>query len=154
MSVRADAESLRRIPLFRDCEAVPLQVLAFAAERERFEPGDQLMSEGKRAAAAYFLLQGVVILRQAGKNLGRAEPGALLGEVAMLSGGAASLTAIADDDVVAVRIDRALFQRVASEYPEFAQAVMKSLSERLNTSVRELESVRMLLTKARSFSAL
>jgi CRP-like cAMP-binding protein len=55
---------------------------------------------------------------------------------------------------MAARIDTGLFQRVAGEYPEFGQAVLQVLSNRLNSSVRELEEVRSELAKARSFSSL
>lgn len=154
MSVRADAESLRKIPLFRECEAVPLQVLAFAAERQKFDTGERLLTQGQHVPAAIFLLQGMAELRQDGQPVGRAEPGALLGEVAMLSSSTSSLTAVAEEPVMAVRIDKPLFQRVASEYPEFGQAVLKGLSERLGTSLRDLDGVRQMLTRAKGFSNL
>ena len=44
MSVRADADTLRRIPIFADCDPVPLQVIAFAAERQHFAAGEQIVS--------------------------------------------------------------------------------------------------------------
>jgi hypothetical protein len=44
--------------------------------------------------------------------------------------------------------------RVAKEYPEFGRVVLHNLSEKLVNSVREYESVRVLLTKARKFSDL
>jgi CRP-like cAMP-binding protein len=145
---------LRQIPLFRNCEAVPLQVLAFAAERETFKPGEVLIKQGQSARSAYFLLNGRVGLSQNKQNLGHAEPGALLGEMAMLGGASYSITATASETVSAVRIDQHLFHRVASEYPEFGQAVLNALSEKLGASVRELDGIRNLLTKARSFSNL
>jgi CRP/FNR family transcriptional regulator, cyclic AMP receptor protein len=154
LSVRADAESLRQIPLFRNCEAVPLQVLAFAAERVQFKSGEVLFKQGQTARSAYFLLNGTVGLSQNKQNLGHAEPGALLGEMAMLGGASYSITAIANETVSAVRIDQPLFHRVASEYPEFGQAVLTALSEKLGASVRELDGIRGMLTKARSFSNL
>jgi CRP-like cAMP-binding protein len=145
---------LRQIPLFRNCEAVPLQVLAFAAERESFKAGEILIKQGQPATSAYFLLNGTTALSQNKQNLGHAEPGALLGEMAMLGGASYSITATANDSVSAVRIDQQLFHRVASEYPEFGQAVLNALSEKLGASVRELDGIRGLLTKARSFSNL
>lgn len=128
--------------------------MAFAAERQNFTSGQVLITQGQIAAAAYFVLNGTVDLHQDQHKLGRAEPGALLGEVAMLGGSSYSLTATATEPVQAVRIDNALFKRVASEYPEFGRAVMEALSEKLGASVRELDSVRTLLTKARNFSSL
>jgi CRP-like cAMP-binding protein len=133
---------------------VPLQVMAFAAERQNFTNGQMLIKQGQTASAAYFILNGQVELQQDRQKLGVAEPGALLGELAMLGGSTYSLTATAVEAVQAVRIDRDLFNRVATEYPEFGRAVLDALSEKLGASVRELDGVRGLLTKARSFSNL
>jgi CRP-like cAMP-binding protein len=154
MSVRADAETLRQIPLFRECESVPLQIMAFAAERQEFSAGEEILTEGKKARAAYFVLNGSVDLRQDNKSMGRAEPGSLLGEVAMIGGNASTLTAKALDLVSTARISHELFLRVAKEYPEFGRVVLANLSEKLVSSVREYEQVRVLLTKARKFSDL
>ncbi len=154
MSARADAESLRRIPIFRECEPVPLQVLAFASERQSFARGSLLIEEGLRVQAAYFILDGTAQILRSGEVIGRAEPGALLGETAMLGNSPATLTARAESDVRCARIDAQLFRRVASEYPEFGQSVLAALSERLHTSVKELEVVRLQLTRARNFSSL
>lgn len=154
MSARADAESLRRIPIFAGCESVPLQVLAFASERQNFSRGSFLIEEGKRVGAAYFILDGRAAIIRAGEVIGQAEPGALLGETAMLGNAPATLSAKAEGEIRCARIDAELFQRVAHEYPEFGQSVLAVLSQRLNTSVKELEVVRLQLTKARSFSSL
>lgn len=152
MSVRADAESLRNIPLFRDCEAVPLQVMAFAAERQTFAPGETLIAEGNRAKSAYFILQGSATLKQDTQVIGVAEPGALLGELAMIGSTQYSLTAVAETPISTARIDRALFLRVANEYPEFGASVVKALSEKLGTSTRELEAVRGMFSRSRGFA--
>lgn len=133
---------------------MPLQVLAFAAERESFKAGEVLIKQGQPATSAYFLLNGTTVLSQNKQNLGHAEPGALLGEMAMLGGASYAITATASEAVSAVRIDKQLFNRVATEYPEFGQAVLAALSEKLGASVRELDGIRNLLTKARSFSNL
>jgi CRP-like cAMP-binding protein len=154
MSVRADAETLRQIPIFRDCESVPLQIIAFAAERQEFSAGEDILTEDKKARVAFSVLNGSVDLRKAGQSIGRAEPGSLLGEVAMIGGNPSTLTAKALDVVATARISHDLFLRVAKEYPEFGRVVLNNLSEKLVSSVREYEAVRVLLTKARKFSDL
>ncbi|MDE2446403.1 MAG: cyclic nucleotide-binding domain-containing protein [Alphaproteobacteria bacterium] len=154
MSVRADAETLRQIPLFRECEPVPLQVMAFAAERQEFSAGEEILSQGKKARAAFFVLNGSVDLRRENHSVGRAEPGSLLGEVAMIGGNPSTLTAKALDRVSTARISHDLFLRVAQEYPEFGRAVLNNLSDKLVSSVRDFEQVRVLLNKARKFSDL
>ena len=154
MSVRADAETLRHISIFKDCEALPLQILAFAAERQEFAIGEEILSQGKKARAAYVILDGSVDLRRENQVIGRAEPGALLGEVAMIGGNQSSITAVALDVVSTARISHELFLRVVNEYPDFGKAIFQNLAIKLDGSVREFDVVRVMLTKARQFSDL
>lgn len=128
--------------------------MAFAGERQNFSAGQSIIKEGQAADAAFFLLQGTADLFQGKHKLGLAEPGALLGELAMIGASDYSITATAAEPVSTVRIDNALFKRVAAEYPEFGKAVLEALSEKLGASVRELDGIRGMLTKARSFSTL
>lgn len=154
MSVRADAENLRLIPIFKDCDPVALQVMAFAAERQNFLPGEAIIGQGKKAKSAFFIMSGTARVLNRDEVIGRAEPGALLGEMAMISGALYAVTAIADVSVTTARIDTALFLRVADEYPEFGRSVLAALSRKLDHSVKELDSIRSLLVKARGFSDL
>jgi CRP/FNR family transcriptional regulator, cyclic AMP receptor protein len=154
MSVRAEAETFRQVPIFRDCDSVPLQIMAFAAERQEFAIGEDIITQSKKARAAFFILNGHVALRDAGKDIGVAEPGSLLGEVAMISSGVYSISATAREVVSTARITHELFLRVAKEYPEFGQQVLNNLSDKLESSMRELDGVRILLNKSRSFADL
>jgi CRP-like cAMP-binding protein len=155
MSVRADVETIRNIPIFSECEPAHLQLLAFSAVRESFGPGSVLLSQGEPGKAAYLVLSGRVNVSTSEAGLmGEAGPGALLGEVAMIGGSPCSITATAAEQVAAARIDRELFLRVAQEFPEFGTAVLRALSRKLEMSVRDLEDARQLLQKARSFRSL
>jgi CRP-like cAMP-binding protein len=154
MSVLADAETLRKIGIFRNCDSVPLQIMAFAAERQEFSIGEELIGQGKKARAAFFILNGLVALREHGKDVGVAEPGAFLGETAMIGAGHYSITAVARDIVSTARISHELFLKVAKEYPDFGRAVLNNLSAKLEASVRELDTVRVMFDKSRKFSDL
>lgn len=155
MSVRADIETFRNIPIFSECDPVHLQLLAFSAVRRAYEPGETVIRQGSQDAAAYLVLSGGVELSTAeAGHIGIAGPGALLGEVAMIGGSAYSITGIAADAVEAVRIDRDLFMRVAAEFPEFGAAVFRALARKLEGSVSELASTREGFEKARSFGSL
>ncbi len=155
MSVRADVETIRSIPIFSECEPAHLQLLAFSAVRESFEPGAALVVEGTPGHAAYLILSGRVELStQAAGHIGEAGPGALLGEVAMIGGSPCSITARAVDPVMTARIDRDLFLRVAQEFPEFGTAVLRSLARKLELSVEDLGEARQMFDKARSFRSL
>jgi len=154
MSVRADSQTFQQLALFRDCDVVPLQILAFAAERQEFASGEEIISKDKKARAAFLILNGQAKLRNGAEELGIAEPGSLLGEVAMLRSGPYAITAVASGTVETVRISHELFVRVAKEYPEFCRAVMRNLGDRLAVQVRELEAIRVMLTKSRNFADL
>lgn len=154
MSVRADTHTLLQLPVFRGCDAGALQILAFAAEREDFAEGENIIVKGRKSKAAHLVLDGRVRLHDGEEELGFAEEGALLGEMGMIKPTPANLTATAVDSVQTVVITPALFARVAQEFPEFGRAVIRNLSERLDAHMRELETVRVALKRARGFSEL
>jgi len=154
MSVRADSQTFQQLALFRDCDVVPLQILAFAAERQEFASGEEIISKDKKARAAFLILNGQAKLRDGAQEIGVAEPGSLLGEVAMLRSGPYAITAVASGTVETVRLSHDLFIRVAKEYPEFGRSVLRNLGDKLAGQVRELEAVRVMLTKSRSFADL
>ncbi len=152
MSVRADAETLHNIPIFAECDSVPLQVLAFAAERQNFVAGENLLTRGEVGSAAYLILSGRAEIR-AGKGdvIGHAEPGAFLGEVAMIANSPYSVSAVAAGPLVAAKIERKLFLKVADEYPEFGIAVFRALASKLDGSLDEFNAARNMLVRAKSF---
>mgnify|MGYP003551740649 FL=1 len=158
MSVRADAETLRQIPIFAECEPVHLQLLAFASERQHFVSGEAIISEGKKAKSAFLLLSGNADIQQTTglhrQSIARAEPGSFLAEVAMIGRTTYAITALAMGPVATARIDHELFLRVANEYPEFGQSVFKVLARRLDSSMQDFESVRVKFLRTKSFLAL
>ena len=155
MSVRADAETLRQIPIFAECEPVHLQLLAFASERQLFVSGEAIISQGKKAKSAFLLLSGNADIQQflgsQYRSIAKAEPGALLGEVAMIGKTTYAITALALGPVSTARIDHALFLRVANEYPEFGQSVFRVLARRLESSMLDFDSVRGKFLHTKSF---
>jgi CRP/FNR family transcriptional regulator, cyclic AMP receptor protein len=154
MSVRADAETLRLIPIFQECDPVPLQIMAFAAPRKNFSADTTIIEQGETGRTAYLILSGIVRLKRAGVEIGIAEEGSLLGETGMIGGLPYSLTAQAVGDVAVAQIDNELFMRVSGEYPEFGRAVLLALAQKLDVSVREFDQVRTRLNKAGAFSDL
>ncbi len=152
MSVRADAATLQLLQIFQQCDSVPLQILAFSSERQNFETDEMLFEEGYNGASAILILSGSVSLLRQNKIDSVVEEGTLLGESAMIANLAYGFSARARDTVTIARIHRALFLRVASEYPDFGQAVLQALSNKLEKSVRDFDSVRAHFIKARALS--
>ena len=155
MSVRADAETFRSIPLFADCDATHLQLLAFSAVRQSFDEGDVIIKQGIKGGAAFLILSGrATISSDADGKIGSAGPGAMLGEVAMIGDRPYAVTARATEHVNAARIDRGLFMRVANEYPEFGATVFEALARKLELSMGDLALVRNAFDRARTFRGL
>jgi CRP-like cAMP-binding protein len=154
MSVRADAETLRLIPLFRSCDAVPLQILAFSAQRLTFDMDEILFSEDEMPRGAFLVMSGSVSILRKGKVTAVAEEGALLGETAMIGNVAYSIGARARESVTTALIDQDLFLKVAREYPDFGHNVLNALSDKLSGTVRDFDRVRVLLAAARPYSDL
>ncbi|MGE0238853.1 MAG: Crp/Fnr family transcriptional regulator [Parvibaculaceae bacterium] len=155
MSVRTNAESLRQIPLFADCDPAHLQVMAFASERVEFAQGSDIFRAGSTGAAAYLLLAGQaeVWKGQGDRRLevAIAGPGAFLGELAMIAGAAYSVNVTATSPVTATRISRDIFMRVVGEFPDFGTKVMTILSRKLTGSVTEFDRIRHMLESTPSF---
>ncbi len=158
MSVRADAETLRSIPIFADCDPVHLQLLAFSSERRHYKSGDTIVKQGEIGEMAILILDGQAeLLHDKGggfDSLGTAGPGAMIGEIAMIGGVSYSISAIARSAVSATGIRRELFLRLAEEYPEFGATVFKALAQKLDGSMSDLLSIQAAFDRARSFSNL
>ncbi|MCA3561717.1 MAG: Crp/Fnr family transcriptional regulator [Aestuariivirga sp.] len=154
MSVRADVETLRSIPIFSECDAVHLQLLAFSAPRQNFSAGEFLIRQGNKGAAAFLILSGEARLSSTDAGpLGSFGEGSLLGEIAMIGDRPYSVTATAVNSMSTARIDRELFMRLAREFPEFGTAVFGVLSRRLDLVMGDLEATRRQFEKARSFKS-
>ncbi|MBC8036554.1 MAG: cyclic nucleotide-binding domain-containing protein [Rhizobiales bacterium] len=158
MSVRADAETLRGIPIFAECDPVHLQLIAFASERQQFKAGEALIVQGQAGTYSFLILNGdadLIVERNGHEDfLGTAGPGAFLGEVAMIGSVPYSVTARARTALSAARISRNLFMRVAEEYPDFGKAVFRALGGKLDGSISDLLSAQVLLDRAKSFTSL
>ena len=156
MKVRAEAELFRRIPLFAECEWAQLQVMAFSCDREEFAPGGTIVKQGHAGDAAYLILKGAaeVAVSAGGKTrpVAAVEPGAFIGELAMIAGLPYSITAVAVSAVSAARVSRTLFMRVAEEFPDFGVKVFAALSRKLEGSINDFAAVQRNFDEARPFS--
>jgi CRP-like cAMP-binding protein len=148
MRVKADVQVLQQIPLFADCDAGHLQLLAFASKRVELEKGGILFQKGTTGAAAYLVLEGTAEVydttEASGDVVATAESGALLGELSMIANVAYGVTVKTASAFTAQRIDRELFLRVAGEFPEFGVGILRKLASRLKLSVQAITTVKPL----------
>src|SRR5262245_7233723 len=142
MRVKAEAEAFRKIPLFADCDRAHLQVIAFSSERVEFEKGQAIIAQGMQGAAAYLILSGggEISIRESGdiRPIGTIEPGAFIGELAMIANIPYAVSIIATENVIAAKVPRSLFMRVVGEFPEFGTRVHAALAKKLSQATSEL----------------
>ena len=58
MTLEAEVQSLRQVPMFRDIDPARLKLLAFTSERVQFSGGQRFFSQGDPSDAAYVILEG------------------------------------------------------------------------------------------------
>ena len=132
--------------------AQELAVLAHYLQEERFSPNELIFSTAESGDSLYVLTRGAASLYldlTDGKRMRLAafSAGTVLGELAMLEGKPRIGTAIADVDVVALKLSTAAFQRLVAEYPEVAAKVYRNLSAILAERLRHtLDSLRVAVS--------
>jgi len=152
MSLRTIITLLRRHDLFAGVDSARLEVIAFTAERESFEPGEILFEEGEEGFDAYLILQGRAVMfsgAEASAEKHLVEIGDLVGEMMLLGEGAYRSTLRAQSHVEVLCVSRYLFQRMLEEFPEMAGAVVAALARRLDVTMGEMTKLATGLSRPR-----
>lgn len=99
-----------------------------------------LFHEGEPGKDMYVLIKGTAEVSIGGDVVEVAQPGALLGEMALVNSALRSATVVTRTDCQVVSIDVRQFDMLVRESPEFARHVMTVMAERLrrmNDRLRE-----------------
>jgi CRP-like cAMP-binding protein len=133
--------------LFAALSPAAWQELAARAVQLRFAKGKELLVQGERGDRLLILLAGTARVEMLAANgreiiLAYADPGAVLGEIALLDGGERTASVIATSEGSALQLGRNALQDFAAGHPEFAWAMMQQLARRLRTANQTIESDR------------
>ena len=149
MSIQDEVSVLRRIPLFAHINAQKLKLLAFTSERIVFEPGQTLFLQGEEGDAAYVIIDGkadvLVDASQGPVSVAHMERNAIVGEVAILCDVPRTATIKAITRLDTLRITKAQFLQLLTEFPELSIEIMKILAMRLGATTTELSEARVKL---------
>lgn len=112
MSDRATVEFLAGVPLLEGSEQADLAELARVVRRRRVQEGELLWRQGDEARELIFIVEGEVsaeLLVAGGRpvEIGRAGPGEIVGEIALLDGGEHTLSVRATGPLTALGLGRA-----------------------------------------------
>src|SRR4029453_9464165 len=93
--------------------------------------GDSLFREGDKGEKTYVLLEGEMEILLGDFVLEIAGPGALIGEMALIEGRQATVSAVAKSSCRLAEIDRRRLHFLVQQKSHFATHVMKTLAGRL-----------------------
>src|SRR6202795_2646417 len=117
MSIEDDVALLERVPTLRLLGTTALRMLAIGSEQRNVARGDLLFSAGDEADAGFIVQRGAFRIEDGGGAEIIAGPGALIGELALISATKRPASATAIEHAAVIRIARSLFQRVLESDP-------------------------------------
>jgi len=143
MSIEDDIAFLQRVPALAVLGRDALRILAIGTENRYVHEGVTLFSEGEQADGAYVVQEGSFDLVT--RDNGAATvvgPGALIGEVALISETRRPVSAVAREPSSVVRIPRQLFLKMLESEPDAALRMRDALAARVNQTAAEFTRVR------------
>ncbi len=150
MSLEDDIAFFEQVPTFAVLGRQALHILAIGAETRRLASGAVLFYAGELADGGYVVQEGSLALEPGTQSDGKrfiAGPGALVGELALLTEMVCPATAIAKEPTVVIRISRSLFKKMLEGYPAAAVQLREIITQRLDGWTRELGTVQRKLDR-------
>ena len=143
MTIEDDIAFLQGVPALAILGRDALRILAIGTENRYVHEGVTLFGEGEQADGAYVVQEGSFDLVK--RDNGAATvvgPGALIGEVALISETRRPVSAVAREPSSVVRIPRQLFLKVLESDPDAALRMRDALAARVNQTATEFARVR------------
>jgi len=133
MSIEDDVVLLDRVPTLRLLGNAALRVLAIGSEQQEFARGSVLFRSGDEADCGYVVQSGSfrISLDDGSNHEVIAEPGMLIGELALVVAMQRPATAVALEYSSVIRIARSMFQRVLDSDPSAARRLRDEFARRV-----------------------
>ena len=137
-STPADAREwtnvLAEVPLFAGLSVRQRRKLAAVARIRRFADGAPFIRAGEPGEGLFVLLDGEVSVRAPGRAPLTLGIGSVIGELALLDGGARTANVVAKGPVVTLTITGKQFRKLLHSEPSIAVALAEELARRLRTA--------------------
>lgn len=149
-----DAVKSLGVPPFCDLAPADLDAVVAILRPRRFAARQQLFARGDPGTELFVVLSGrirISILSPDGRELSfrMAERGEMIGEIAVLDGGARSAAATAVEPADTLTLGRADLLRLMGSRPGIGQAFIQMLCRRLRDTSEQLESIALLRIESR-----
>jgi CPA1 family monovalent cation:H+ antiporter len=127
-------DTLAEVPLFDGVPKRHLRRVAKLARIRRFAPGAVLVRAGDPGRSFYVLLDGKAkVVRPRGRSVGLGV-GDYFGEMALLDDAPRSADVVAEEEVLALTIDRPGFTKLLRGEPTLALTLLRTLAARLRAA--------------------
>jgi CRP-like cAMP-binding protein len=156
VTIEDDIAFLARVPTFAKFGFAALQIVAIGSEARHLADGETLFIAGETTDAGYVIQEGSLTLTTNDPSLSEPPvtfgPGALIGELALLTETVCSATAVATEPTTVIRITRNLFRKVLEGFPEAALLMRERIVVRVNQANAELVRIRTMLEQQQARS--
>lgn len=146
MGMDDEVKALAATTLFRSVDPAQLQLISMMADLRNFDDGENIITQGEEAEAAFVVLDGQteVIIELDGKEQVVAEIGQndVIGEMGVLNDHRRSATVRAKGPVRVLRIAQSDMLDLVRQFPNLALEMLRVLSNRLNETTRKLIDAR------------
>ncbi|MBV8167765.1 MAG: cyclic nucleotide-binding domain-containing protein [Alphaproteobacteria bacterium] len=113
---------VHKVPFFHDLGASVIAELARLLKPREYPAGATVVRRGQNGDCMYFIVSGEIEIRTEPKPL-HLHSGSFFGEIALITGGPRTATAIASKRTVLLLLDIADFRDLAARRPALAQAI-------------------------------
>ena len=142
MTLEAEVEALRRVPLFRGIDETKLRLLAFISDRTEYQQGERLCSQGEPGDSAFIILKGkadvLVNTPEGEKTVAQVSENNIVGEIAILCDVPRTASLIASTEMDVLTVSKDDFLKLLKEFPDISLEVMRTLALRLERTTRDL----------------
>ena len=126
----AKVARLEGVPLFRGCSDRDKVTVCRRGDLLRLEAGSVLISQGRIGHETMVLLDGSLTVTKDGTPVATLEPGAVVGEQAVLDGGRRTATVTAATPVELLVFDQRSFLSLVTEVPIVTLRILAQTSRR------------------------
>lgn len=154
MTAAQMAELLPKHSVFGECNAEELADLIGAGTIQAVIPNETILRQGDEGDTLVLLLEGVVRVGMVTSNgreiiLDYAEPGTILGEIALLDGEQRTASAVALWNGRLLRMKRSAFEGLLEKHPRMAVKMLRDMARRLRQADATIENDRAFTTGPR-----
>lgn len=149
MSIKQEAEMLRKVSLFANLEDSKLKLLAFTGEWVTYEPEAVLCEQGDVGREAWVILEGEadIFVNSSSGPIYVATRGQndVIGETAILRDIPRTATVKAKSKLSILKISKDVFFQLLMSSPEVSVEIIKELALRLEETTSDLSDARAAL---------